>query len=215
MKRESVYGSALIAGTLASIVTMILHPTGSQLLADVQRLAPVGVAVHALALAGLPISFFGAIGLTRRLALDGEGAVAALVAYGMAAVAVLIAAVASGLLATSLASHMAITSGSERELTGALFNYTGQINQAFAKVYVIASSVAILLWSGAITTHGRLARGAGILGFVVGTLVLVAVTIGHMPLDVHGFGAVVLTQGVWMITVGTLMIRARPVAAAG
>lgn len=215
MKRESIYGGALIAGSLASVVTMLLHPTGSQLLADVQRLAPVGVAVHALALAGLPVSFFGTIGLTRRLAIDGEGAVAALVAYGMAAVAVLIAAVASGLLATGLASHMAVTSGAERDLTAALFGYTGQINQAFAKVYVIASSVAILLWSGAILAHGRLARGAGILGIVVGVLALLAMTIGHLRLDVHGFGAVVLTQGMWMITVGTLLIRARPVIDGG
>lgn len=212
MKAESVYGSALIAGTLAGMVTMVLHPTGSQLLADVQRVAPVGIAVHALALAGLPITFFGAIGLTRKLSLDGEGPIAALVAYGMAAVAVLIAAVASGLLATGLASHLAVASGTDRELTAALFNYTGQINQAFAKVYAIASSVAILLWSGAIVSHGRLARGSGILGIVVGVLALLAVTIGHMRLDVHGFGAVVLTQGVWMIIVGACLIRARPTA---
>lgn len=213
MKVESVYGSSLIAGTLAGMVTMVLHPTGSQLLADVQRVAPVAVAVHALALAGLAITFFGTIGLTRRLSLDGEGAIAGLVAYGMAAVAVLIAAVASGLLATGLASHLAVASGTDRELTAALFNYTGQINQAFARVYAIASSVAILLWSGAIISHGRLARGSGILGVVVGVLALLAVTIGHMRLDVHGMGAVVLTQGAWMITMGVLLIRARPTAA--
>lgn len=214
MKGDSIYGGALIAGALTGVVTMVLHPTGSQLLADVQRLAPVGVAVHALAIAGLPVSFFGTIGLTRRLAPDGEAAIAALVAYGMAAFAVLIAAVASGLLATSLAGHMAATTGAEHDVTAALFGYTGRINQAFAKVYAFASSFAILLWSAAIVSHRRLARGAGILGIVVSVLVLLAMTIGQLRLDVHGFGAVVLTQGIWMITVGALMLRPAPAARA-
>jgi hypothetical protein len=212
MKREAVSGGALIAGALASMVTMVLQPTGSQLLADVQHLAPVGVAVHALGLTAIPVSFVGAIGLTRRLAADGESAVAALVAYGMASVAVMIAAVASGLLATGLASQMAVATDTERDLAGALFHYTGHINQVFAKVYVVASSVAILLWSASILANGRLARGAGVLGVVVGALALFAVVIGHLRLDVHGFGAVVLCDGIWMIVIGTLLIRSLPVA---
>jgi hypothetical protein len=43
----------------------------------------------------------------------------------------------------------------------------------------------------------------------VGALVLLAVVIGHLRLDVHGFGAVVIAQGIWMITVGVLLARSR------
>jgi hypothetical protein len=211
MKRDAMYGSALIVGALAGLVTMSLHPTGDQLLADVRQIAPLGLAVHALALAALPVSFFGAIGLARLLGADGEAALAGLVAYGMAQIAVMIAAVASGLLAPALAARMVGTTGAEHDLAAALFNYTGAINQAFAKVYVLASSAAILLWSFAILAHGRLSRAAGVLGAIVGALALLAVTIGHMRLDVHGFGAVVLSQGIWMITVGVLLARARTV----
>jgi hypothetical protein len=208
MKRDAMYGSALIASALAGLVTMSMHPTGNQLLADVQHLAPVGLAVHALALAALPVSFFGTIGLTRLLGADGDAPLAGLVAYGMAQIAVMIAAVASGLLAPALAVRMVGSTGSEHDLAAALFSYTGAINQAFAKVYVFASSAAILLWSSAILAHGRLSRVAGVLGAIVGTLALVAMVIGHLRLDVHGFGAVVLTQGMWMITVGVLLVRA-------
>jgi len=215
VKNESVYGGALVAGALTIIVTMALHPTGSQLLADVQHTAAVAVAVHAIALAGLPVSFFGAIGLTRRLAEDGEAPIAALVAYGMAVVAVLIAAVASGLLATGLAAQIAHSAGSQHDLALALFEYTARINRAFAKVYVYASSAAILLWSASIVSHRRLAPGAGILGITIAVLALAALSVGHLRLDVHGFGAVALSQGIWMITVGTLMLRARPRRAAG
>ena len=211
MKADAIYGSALIAGALAGMVTMLLHPTGNQLLSDVQHMAPLGVAVHALALVGLPVSFFGAIGLSRLLGTSGNAALAGLVAYGMAQLAVMIAAVASGLLAPALAGQMVSTTGAEHDIAAALFHYTGAINQAFAKVFVVASSAAILLWSATILAHGRLARGAGVLGAIVGALALFAVVVGHLRLDVHGFGAVVLCQGIWMITVGVLLARSRPV----
>jgi hypothetical protein len=210
MKGGAIYGGALIAGALAGMVTMLMHPTGSQLLADVQHVAPVALAVHALALAAIPVSFFGALGLTRVLAADGESAIGALVAYGMAQVAVMIAAVASGLLQPAIFSHIVSSTGAERDLAMAFAQYTGSVNQAFAKVYVMASSAAILVWSAAIIAHGRLARGAGVLGVVVALLAIFGVAVGHVRLDVHGFGAVVLTQGLWTITIGVLLLRKRP-----
>jgi hypothetical protein len=210
MTRDAMYGGALIAGAFAGLVTMAMHPTGSQLIADVQHLAPVGLAVHSLALAALPVSFFGVIGLTRLLRLDGEAPLAALVAYGMASAAVMIAAVASGLIAPGLAVQIVSSTGADHDFASAFFQYTGIINQAFAKVYVVASSAAILIWSSSILAHGRLARASGVLGVIVGVLALFAVTVGHMRLDVHGFGAVILCQGLWTITIGVLLIRAHP-----
>ena len=85
MKRDAVSGAALIVGTVSGLVTMALHPSGHQLMADYDRIAPLAVAVHVLALAGMPITFLGALGLTRRL--SSETATAALVAYGFATVA--------------------------------------------------------------------------------------------------------------------------------
>jgi hypothetical protein len=72
---------------------------------------------------------------------------------------------------------------------------------------VIASSAAILLWSWAILAHARLSRVAGVFGAIIGVVVLAATTIGHLRLDVHGFGAVVLLQGFWLIAVGVLLTR--------
>ena len=128
----------------------------------------------------------------------------------MASVAVMIAAVASGLLAPGLAGQMVASSGTEHDLAAAFFHYTGSINQAFAKVYVVAASMAILLWSAAILAHGRLARAAGAYGVIVSVLAVLALAIGHLRLDVHGFGAVVLAEGAWFIAIGILLARRRP-----
>jgi hypothetical protein len=211
MRRDAISGAALIVGTFSGLVTMALHPTGHQLMADYDRIAPLAIGVHVLALTGLPITFFGALGLTRRL--SSETATAALVAFGFATIAAMSAAVASGLIAPHLASWTFHAGTMEQEACKAVFRYNGEINQAFAKVFVAASSVAILLWSLAILAARTLARAAGVLGCVVGAIGLIGILSGSLRLDVHGFGLVVLAQGVWTLLVGALMTRVAAPAA--
>ena len=91
----------------------------------------------------------------------------------------------------------------------ALLAYNGQVNQAFAKVHVAMSSVAILFWSIAIITTRAFARPIGWLGCVVGVGVLVGLFAGHITLDVHGFGVVILLQAAWLFSVGAQMIWSR------
>ena len=205
MRRDAVSGVALIVGTVSGLVTMVLHPTGHQLMADYDRIAQLAVAVHVLALTGMPITFLGALGLTRRL--SSETATAALVAYGFATVAAMAAAVASGLIAPQVAGWTLQAGTENRETWHALLRYNGEINQAFAKVFVAASSVAILLWSLSILAARTLGRAAGILGCVIGAFALIGILSGSLRLDVHGFGLVVLAEGIWTLLVGALLIR--------
>ncbi len=207
MKRDSIYGTALITGAAAGILTMMLHPTGHQLFTNVQRMTTVVMGVHALALTAQPILFFGALGLTRVLSDETEIPIAALVAYGFASVAVMCAAVASGFIAPHVAAGLVAADPVNRPLFDLLFHYTGQINQAFANVFVVASSVAVILWSVAIIRTRRLERWAGVFGCVVGGITLIMLLSGHLSLDVHGFGAVMFGQGTWLAIVGALMIR--------
>lgn len=213
MRRDATAAAALIAGAIMGMVTMLLHPTGHRMAADFVHQAPLAVGVHALALAGVPILFFGALGLARRLG-GGDLAIMALVVYAFASVAVSIAATASGFLATDLMRRMATSGGVERVVLHELLDYTGSWNHAFARVFVVASSVAMVLWSIAILRSRALARWAGVLGVIVGVLTLLVSGFGHLRLDVHGFGAVVLAQAAWLISVGALMMRPAPAARA-
>ena len=47
----------------------------------------------------------------------------------------------------------------------------------------------------------------GIAGICIGGVALVALLSGHLRLDVHGFGIVVLLQAVWLIWIGVLLGR--------
>lgn len=206
MRREALGGWAMIAGAVMGLVTMGFHPTGG-------GHAALARAVHALAITAAPIAFYGGWVLTRRLSAAGALSELALAFYGLSAVATLLATVASGFLASDLFAQVAATQGEARAAAAAVLHYNGASNQAFAKVLVGASSVAIGLWSMEIVRTGLMRRAAGILGCAVAVVTLLALFSGHLTLDVHGFGAVVLLQAVWLIMVGSELRRAAPVEA--
>jgi hypothetical protein len=81
----------------------------------------------------------------------------------------------------------------------------GHLNQAFAMIFVVASSAAIVLWSAAILRSAGFSRPLGIYGCIIGPLTVIAVISGHIRLNVHGFGIVVLVQAVWFISAGVLL----------
>jgi hypothetical protein len=209
MTKDSVSGTALIIGTLTGVVTMAFHPSGADFFragADVDAVALRNMAAHSLAIVGVWLTLFGAVGLTRRIDDDHGIATAALVAYALAAFAVLIAAVASGFIATNVVRHIVPANEGAKGLVTALLEYTGIMNQAFAKINVVASAVAIALWSWVIVARGVLPRGIGFTGFVVAALCAAAVVAG-LPLNIHVFGGIVLAQTVWLIAVGVAMRR--------
>jgi hypothetical protein len=202
-------GAALIAGTLLMIVTMSLHPTGHDLFrpGQLEHFASLGVIAHAIAITSLPLSFLGALALTGRLTAPGRISVMALVVFGFALVAGMAAAAVSGFVAPALAREMAGVPAESAAAWTALFQYNGAVNQAFAKLLVAGSSLAIFLWSLAIVRGGALGRGIGFYGVMAAAVILFALLSGHLPLSVHGFGLVVLAQAVWFVVVGVQMMR--------
>jgi len=204
-------GIALIAGSAGMLVTMAFHPSGHDLFqpGQLDHMAHLAVAVHALALASLPVLFLGALALSRRVARPARYEVAGLVLYGFALAAAMCAAVMSGFVGSALAREI-VDAVPPSEAWRIVFHYNSHVNQGFAQVYVVASSLAIVLWSAAILRSAALARGVGIYGCVLGPIILLAVLSGHLRLGVHGFGLIVLGQAAWFIASGALLCRLRP-----
>ena len=205
MKRDAASGALLIAGSCSGVVVMLLHPTAHALMSAEtgSGLAPLNAFVHGLALAAMPATLLGLLGLWRRLQ-PSELATAALVAYGWGCVAVMSAAVASGFVAPGVISHIIAAEGSK--IPDAFLMYTGLWNQGFAKVNVVASCIGILLFSVAIVKTDRLSRAAAAFGALVSVIILVLFFVGHLTLDVHGFGIVTFAQSAWLIWIGILLV---------
>jgi hypothetical protein len=86
-------------------------------------------------------------------------------------------------------------------------HYTAHLNQAFATLFVMFSGVAILGWSGAMLAGRELSRALAVYGLVLGAALLLAPASGHLRLGIHGFGAVVLGEGIWLAWAATHLWR--------
>jgi hypothetical protein len=217
MTDDRLSGLALIAGSCGTIITMSLHPTGHVEAAQLESMIHMLIAVHALALACLPVLFLGAWGLSRRVATPDHLAMAGLVLYTFALLAVMNAAVADGLVAPSLFRQIVASAGSPPAIDGwrMMSRYNFYANQAYAQVFVVASSVAIVLWSASTWRSRQLAPGLGIYGCILGPVTLLALFSGRLNLDAHGFGIVIFGQAAWFIVAGALLWRHEdPVVAA-
>jgi hypothetical protein len=184
------------------IITMAVHPHGVVSPEQVESMARNLTAVHSVALVSLPLILLGVLGLSQRLEGPDRLALAGLVLYALAAVAVMNAAVMDGLVAPNVMRRIAEAGASSKEGWAIVFRYNFEVNQANAWLYAVGSSLAVLLWSISIMRTGALARGVGIFGCILGGVTVAVVASGLLRPDVHGFGAVILGQGIWFITVG-------------
>jgi hypothetical protein len=204
MSNDRLSGVALIAGSVGMIITMGLHPSGHIPAADTVPMIRKIIAVHGLALACLPILFLGTLGLSRRIACDNHLALIGVVFYAFGLFAVMNAGAANGLVFPVLLRRIADSAGSPQaiETWRMIARYNFYVNQAYAQLFVAASSVAIFLWSASIWRSRELGRGLGIYGCLLGPVTLGALFSGHLNLDVHGFGIVVLGQAIWFMVAG-------------
>ena len=198
---------ALIAASCGMIITMAVHPPGHIIQAQLEGTIRMLIIVHAFALMLAPLQFLGAWGLSRRLAGTVRLEVVGLVFYAMALIAVMSAAVADGLVAPSVFRRIVESADTETAVkTWQMFSrYTFYWNQAYAQVFVAASSAAILAWSVVMWRNGRLSRGLGIYGCILSMVTVAVLFSGHLPLDAHGFGAVVLGQAIWFVIAAALL----------
>ena len=210
MRDDRIYGAALILGTVASLGTGMLHPTGGDLLRSpetFEHVARINVLAHALALAGVWLTAFGIVGLARRLGTQRPDVTAAAVAYGLAAVTLVLAAITDGLVSTRLAERLIGTDvAAERDLYKTLMTFCYYVASSLSRFYVTALAIAILLWSWA-AWRTRFDRALPWVGAVIAIVALSAQLAGHMRMNIHDVILLVVGQGIWMVWAGVALLR--------
>ena len=204
-------GTALIAGSIGGIVTMAIHPTagGPLTAAQVDRLAVVSGVAHALAMVSVVVLFMGACGLAKALAASDRLSFAGIVTFGFACFAVFIAATVSGFIVPSTMKHMARDAAANMHLWQVVIDGIFQINQAFAQIYSVAASLALILWSVSVLQNGGMNRSIAVYGCIISVLIIVGIGIGHLRLNVHGMAAVWFGQAIWFILAGAQLCSDR------
>ena len=204
-------GWALIAGSVIVVVTLTFHPSEHGLLdpAQIESVVRAMITVHSMALVTLPLWFIGAYGLSRRVSPSNLIGVTGLVIYGFALLAMMNAVVIDGLVTPGLAR--AIVNAAPDKMIGwkIAFNHNVLLDQAFMNVFLVASSVAISLWSSAIVWRGTLARAIGIFGCLLGAATLIGQFTGSLGRNPHIFGVVLIGQALWFFSAGVQLCRSK------
>jgi hypothetical protein len=207
MSDERMSGTALIAGAVATIIAISVHPSGRIAPGEVDRVARMLVAVHAFVLCSLPVFFLGAWGLSRILAGSGRLAIIGLVIYAFALTAMMNSAVAGGLVTSAVLRQLLEAAAGSKEGWQMMFRYNGWMDQSYAQVYVAASALAMCCWSVAMVRGRLLARGVGIYGSVLGLSVVIGVLSGLLKVTSHVFLVAILGEAAWFLIVGGLMCK--------
>jgi hypothetical protein len=207
MKDNQLGAIALFAGALIGVIVLLSHPGGAHRVTpdQVQPLIVLIISVHALAIASLPISFLGALVLSREAVPNRRLGISALVIFGFASVATMGAATMSGLVVPAALRHL-ITHDAAAEQWQLLLSYTHTINQGFAQIGAVGLSVAIIIWSIALMKRRALNLVLGIYGLVLGIAVIGALVSGAAELEMHGgFEMITLGQSIWFILAAVLL----------
>lgn len=215
MTNERLGGLALIAGSAGVIITLGLHPSGRGLFSQDTFAAEALklIAVHSLALTCLPLWFLGACAVARRVGVKGESqqqlGFGGLVFYGFGLAAMMTAVIFDGLVSPGLAARINEATGTAGQGWRIAFNYNSMVDAAFVRVFIAASSVALLLWSVAILRGAALPRALGVYGCLLGVATLAALLSGELDHYMHIFGMVLVGQAGWFVAAGVLLSRSQ------
>ena len=210
MHSGKISGAALIIGALGGVGTMIIHPVGGHLggsASELQAAADMTRLAHAIALASMPLMLFGYADFSCRLGFARASATAGLVFQAFAVMAVLSAALMSGLVMGQLLESAASPGRLGTAHLEGQMHYTFVLNQAYSAVYTLASAAAMAVWSLGLWSSRKL-RGLAILGLAVaaGQALFMAFG-GNDALSVHGFMLIIIAQAAWAIGIGLALIR--------
>lgn len=202
MKKLNIYAIVLILGSLSGVLVMLIHPVGADVAPNNENAMhsiQLGIMVHSLAIAGIMLQFIGLFGFCRKLGLESQFVSAALIIYGFSAVAVMCAAVLDGFGATALAKEMLTADESMLKILRLLSHYNYYINQGFAKIFLVGSSAAVIIWSVLLLKTNSLGKIIGVLGCVICPICLILFIVGHLQTDRNGFGIFFAALSVWTI----------------
>ncbi|MGA9476124.1 MAG: hypothetical protein WBV36_26895 [Terriglobales bacterium] len=224
MTDNRLSGLAMIAGQVGLLLTLSLHPSGKISPAEVDQMVHKLIAVHSIALAGLPLMILGALGLSSFLSFSNRLSVTAFVIYSFAIAASLSGIVIDGLVMPHILPHLAdaakaaaaggppsVAVSGASDIWHALIKYNAYLDMAFVQLSLVATAVAVITWSMAILLGKIFPRATGIYGLVLGVIALVAVFSGALRSE-HALMIIIFGQATWFLIVGgSLCARPDPV----
>lgn len=208
LRHENAYGAILLSGSVVLLVMGAMHPIAIPWGDDValSRLAAIDAFAHSLAVLGTWLVMLGLIGLSRMLGLQRVTVMAALAAFALASVAVVVAAALDGFVIPKLAQEWTNADNAGGRDLQELVRFCVLAASSLTRIYLLLGAVAVSLWSWVIYRN-RLSAGLPWVGAVVCLAGMAMLIGGSAYISAHEVLILVAGQAVWMLLAALLMFR--------
>jgi len=209
----AIAGVAIAVAALLTLISIAHHPTvhalkPAEAIPAIVAMAPMDRLVHAIVIAAMAAQLFGFAIYSLRRGLWRQSIIGALIAYSIGAAAIVAAALIDGFLVSGLAERYAAGGTAALTFGAAILQTCALAIQIATKLGLIATSIAIVLWSiDLIPTPGAL-RAIGIFGVVAGIAGIALTAVGGY-LNPHSLLVIEAIAAFWNLAIATLLVRGR------
>lgn len=193
MERDRIVGVILGVAAAGTMLVMAHHPTDA-------HAAGLGALVHGTMIVLLAAIAWGFLQFAFQRGIRRPLVSAGLVAFAISVVGHLAAATINGFVVPAIV-------GTGVPISHDVLRFAWHANQAFAKLGVVATGIAYILWSIHLLRGGGAARWTGVAGLIVGAAMTVIVLLALLPMNVSGAMVVYALQAGWAVLVGGQMAR--------
>ena len=210
-----IHGWVLAVASPLSMIALANHPvsSGPDLLVNLELLRGglglFNAAVHSFLIAMMVVLLFGFIGFSRRLGFDRPLVQAGFVAQAVGTIAALCAGIVDGFAYRRIAFIYSDATAADVDLIRGLYNLSATFTYTWGRVWLIALSAAMLLWSIQLVRQGGAARIIGGYGIAAGAIAIIGSLTGMLSLSVLAVASVFGAIALWGTAVGILLIRNR------
>lgn len=207
------YGFLLGLGAISMVAFMAMHPrphahdlTG--FVEEIARGAAFNGFVHGTLMIASGVVLLGLVGFAEQLGMRRLLVRAGLMTYVLGWLTGLAAASVNGFIMPGLVSWHEDGVPPIKQLRPILALLSAT-DISLVRIDVASMSAAVIFWSIVLLGRAGGTRVIGGLGLLCGLLPLLAVSTGHFPMNLHGFGAFVLAQAIWYLAIAVQLVRGR------
>jgi hypothetical protein len=201
-------GISLITGSLLIIATMGLHPTGGSI-EYIIKITKSITATHSLAIFSLPILFFGFYGLTNALLDKWKLAKLALIIMEFGLISAMFAALINGLTLPYFLGKYENNIAENSDMLKLIINYGFAINKPLDYIFIIATCLAITIYSLLIVSSDKLPKWIGFFGLSLIVFVLIGLLTGFVFSNLIGFQIFIFGIAIWFLATGISLIKTK------
>jgi hypothetical protein len=201
-------GISLITGSLLIIATMGLHPTGGNI-EYIIKITKSITATHSLAIFSLPLLFFGFYGLTNALLDKWKLAKLGLIIMGFGLIAAMFAALINGLTLPYFLGKYENSIAENADTLKLIINYGFAINKPLDYIFIIATCLAITIYSLLIVSSDKLPKWIGFFGLSLIVFVIIGLLTGFVFSNLIGFQIFIFGIAIWFLATGISLIKTK------